>query len=145
MATMGADPAAVARFLVHRGAPASEAPSVFTPCCRQRSDPDAILDVRMVTNLPYDWLCDGCRHRLVADLRNTWTRSRLSRAAGLGWPEIRAYRVKELLAERMTQTGKLDPTDRVDIESMTPEQNIPGTEPPTGPTIPFRPGSRRRR
>ena len=65
-------------------------------------------------------------------------------AAGLGWPEIRSYRVKELLAARMTQTGKLDPADRVDIEAATPDRDIPGTEPPVGPTNPFRHGRRRR-
>ena len=124
---LGADPAALARFL-ERGA-SGEAPSIRAPCCGRRTDPDSVLDVRMVAGLEHDWLCDACRFRLIADKRNGWTRSRLARAAGLGWPEVRELRIQELMAEEMRQNGRMDRQETFKrLQRETPATNIPGTE-----------------
>ena len=135
MANLGADPDVLAQFLkappsgTERGA----APSISAPCCGRRTDPDSVLDVRMVGGLEHDWLCDACRFRLIADKRNGWMRSRLARAAGLGWPEVRELRIQELMAEEMRQNGRMDRQETFKrLQRETPATNIPGTEAPPG-------------
>ncbi len=134
MAGMCSDPAELAKYRVHLGR-SGEAVSIITPCCGRRTDCDSVVDVRAVANIPHDWLCDGCQHRLAADKRNTWTRSRFARATGAGWREIKGLRVKELLNEKMQTEGRLTPDiDRPVIEASLPNntRDIPGTEPPGG-------------
>ena len=131
MANLGADPVALARFL--KGPVRGEAPTINAPCCGRRTDPDSVLDIRMISAIDHDFLCDGCRHRLVADKRNGWTHSRLARAAGLGWPEVREHRIRELMAERMQLEGRINRREAWEqIESDLPMRDIPGTEAPPG-------------
>ena len=134
MANLGADPEMLARYRVMpAGYQSGEAPSVYAPCCGRRTDCDSVLDVRMIDGIAQDWLCNACRHRLVADRRNGWTKSKLTRAAGLGWPEVRELRAKELLAERMRRDGRLQIEDAIrEMERELPERDIPGTEAPPG-------------
>lgn len=134
MANLGADPLALARFL--KPLPAGslgrgEAPTISVPCCGRRTDPDSVLDVRMVDGIAHDFLCDACRHRLIADTRNGWTYSKLARAAGLGWPEIREHRIRELMAEEMRRDGRIDRGNTFDrLQRDVAERDIPGTEAP---------------
>ena len=134
MANLGADPEVRARFV--KPAPPGtighgEAPTIQAPCCGRRTDPDSVLDVRMVPGIGHDFLCDACQHRLIADGRNGWTRSRLARAAGLGWPEIREHRIRELLHEEVRREGRIDRrTALARIEATTPARDIPDTEAP---------------
>ena len=77
--------------------------------------------------------CDACRHRLIADNRNGWTRSKLARAAGLGWAEIREHRIQELMIEEMRRDGRMDRQETFKrLQAETPANNIPGTEAPLG-------------
>ena len=131
MANLSADPNALARSLV-RGATGT-APTIIAPCCGRRTDPDSVLDVRMVPGITHDFLCDGCRHRLVADERNGWTHSRLARAAGLGWPEVREHRIRELMVEEMRRDGRMDRQETFKrLQAETPARDISGTEAPPG-------------
>lgn len=131
MANLGADPEALARFL-ERGA-SGTAPTVRAPCCGRRTDSDSVLDIRMVPGIDHDFLCDACRHRLVADKQNGWTHSRLARAAGLGWPEIRERRIQELMAEEMWKNGRIERQKTfARLQEETPARNIPETEAPPG-------------
>lgn len=135
MANLGADPKVLARFLKapRPGTVRGEAPSISAPCCGRRTDPDSVLDIRMVQGIAHDYLCDACRHRLIADKQNGWTGSRLARAAGLGWPEIREHRIRELMAEEMQREGRIDRQKAFErIQKETPATNIPGTEAPPG-------------
>jgi hypothetical protein len=87
----------------------------------------------MVPGIDHDFLCDACRHRLVADKRNGWTHSRLARAAGLGWPEVREHRMREIMAEEMRRDGRINRQKAFErIQRNTPASNIPGTEAPMG-------------
>ena len=131
MANLSADLEAVERFRIGPGG--GEAPTIKAPCCGRLTDPDSVLDVRMIPGSDHDFLCDACRHRLVADKRNGWTHSRLARAAGLGWPEIREHRVRELMAEQMQTDGRINRREAwVQIDRDLPARNIPGTEAPPG-------------
>ncbi len=131
MTNLGADPDALAQYRIGTGG--GEAPTITAPCCGRLTDPDSVLDIRMVPGIDHDFLCDACRHRLVADKRNDWTHSKLARAAGLGWPEIREHRMRELMAEEMQRDGRMDRQKRADqIQAETPASNIPGTEAPPG-------------
>jgi len=82
MATLGADAEALAKALVMPNVHRDCVPSVYAPCCGRRTDSDGVLDIRMVPSLPGDWLCNHCKHLLLADPKNGWTASRLARAAG---------------------------------------------------------------
>lgn len=98
-------------FRVFRDAPfnpSARATEVFAPCCGRRTAADAILDVRAVPGtivrgggyLPavdQDWLCDGCRARLIlgASGSNVWTASRLFSACGAAPEVIEGFRVRE--------------------------------------------------
>ena len=128
---LGADKEVLARFL-KRGT-SGEAPTILSPCCGRRTDPDSVLDVRMIQGIAHDFLCDACRHRLVADPGNGWTYSKLSRAAGLGWPEIRERRIQELMAEEMVRDGRINRSEAFTrLQRDVPATNIPGTEAPPG-------------
>lgn len=128
---LGADSAALARFL-KRGARGT-APTVHAPCCGRLTDSDSVLDVRTIPGIAHDFLCDTCRHRLVADNQNGWTPSKLARAAGLGWPEIRERRIQELMAEEMRTNGRMDRQKTfARLQKETPTTNIPETEAPPG-------------
>ena len=136
MANLGADKKALAQFLKappHGSLGRGEAPNIDAPCFGRRTDPDSVLDVRMVEGIAHDFLCDACRHRLVADPENGWTYSKLSRAAGLGWPEIRERRIQELMAEEMRANGRIERQKTfARLQRETPETNIQGTEAPQG-------------
>ena len=133
---LGADKQALAQFL-KRGATGT-APTVRAPCCGRRTDPDSVLDVRMIPGIAHDFLCDACRHRLRADPENGWTSSKLARAAGLGWPEIRERRIQELMVEEMQRNGRINRTEAfARLQRDTPERDIPGTEAPSW-TTPWR-------
>ena len=128
---LGADKEVLARFL-KRGA-SGEAPTVHAPCCGRLTDSDSVLDVRMIQGIAHDFLCDACRHRLIADNHNGWTHSKLARAAGLGWPEIRERRIQELMAEEMRKNGRIERQKTfARLQKETPAINIPGTEAPPG-------------
>ena len=128
---LGADKEVLARFL-KRGT-SGEAPTILSPCCGRRTDPDSVLDVRMIQGIAHDFLCDACRHRLIADPQNGWTHSKLARAAGLGWPEIRERRIQELMAEEMRTNGRMERQKTfARLQKETPATNIPGTEAPPG-------------
>lgn len=130
MANLGADAEALARYRVGPGG--GEAPTITAPCCGRLTDPDSVLDVRMVQGIDHDFLCDACRHRLIADKQNGWTHSKLARAAGLGWPEVREHRIRELMAERMQLEGRINRREAWEqIDRDTPARDIPGTELPT--------------
>lgn len=132
---LGADPIALAaaRKAAGLSGPHGEAPTIRAPCCGRLTDPDSVLDIRMVPGIGHDFLCDACRHRLVADKHNAWTHSKLARAAGLGWPEIREHRIRELLAEEVRTTGRIDRSKaHATISNDLPARNIPGTEAPPG-------------
>lgn len=132
MANLGADPEALARFLVPSRA-SGAAPTIRTPCCGRLTGPDFVLDVRMVPGIDHDFLCDACRHRLVANRHNGWTYSKLARAAGLGWPEIREYRIRELMTEEMRRDGRINRSESfARLQRDVPTHNIPGTEAPPG-------------
>ena len=131
MANLGEDAEALTAALVNPNAKSGTVPSVYAPCCGRRTDSDAVLDVRNVKNIPGDWLCNHCKHHLLADPKNEWTASKLARAAGLGWDEIRELRIKELLRERMVERGVIKiGVDREEIDASLPRENILGTEPP---------------
>lgn len=133
MGNMCSDPIALARYRTHNG-PTGEAVSVRCPTCNRKTDCDSVLDVRMIDGIRHEWLCDTCRHRLIADRRNGWTRSKLARAAGKGWREVKDLRVKELLRERMQVNKRITPdTERTEIASSLPDNtvDIPGTEAPS--------------
>ena len=128
---LGADKEVLARFLKRTNQ--GEATTILSPCCGRRTDPDSVLDVRMVPGIGHDFLCDACRHRLIADPQNGWTSSKLARAAGLGWPEIRERRIQELMAEEMRANGRMERQKRfARLQKETPARNIPGTEAPQG-------------
>ena len=83
--------------------------------------------------IDHDFLCDACRHRLVADEQNGWTHSKLARAAGLGWPEVREHRLRELMAEQMRRDGQIDrDATLARLQRDLPERDVPGTEAPPG-------------
>lgn len=133
---LGADQQVLAlllKALSPGAAPRGEAPTILSPCCGRRTDPDSVLDLRMIPGIAHDFLCDACRHRLVADTQNGWTSSKLARAAGLGWPEVRERRIQELMAEEMRSNGRLDRQKTfARLQQETPAINIPGTEAPPG-------------
>ncbi len=129
MANLGADKQALERYRIGGG----QAPTVKAPCCGRRTDSDSVLDVRMVSGIDHEFLCDGCQYRLIADKQNDWTRSRLARAAGLGWPEIREHRAREVMAEEVCRDGRINRSEAcARIRSELPERDIPGTEAPPG-------------
>ena len=135
MANLGADKEVLARFLtpLSPGTVRGEAPTILCPCCGRRTDPDSVLDVRMIQGIAHDFLCDACRHRLIADPQNGWTSSKLARAAGLGWPEIRERRIQELMAEEMRSNERMERQKTfARLQKETPTTNIPGTEAPPG-------------
>ncbi len=136
MANLGADKKVLARFLKappHGSLGRGDAPSISAPCCGRRTDPDHVLDVRMVPGIAHDFLCDACRHRLIANPKNGWTSSKLARAAGLGWPEVRERRIQELMAEEMQRDGRIDRSEaHARLQRDVPERDIPGTEAPPG-------------
>jgi hypothetical protein len=83
---------------------------VTAPCCGRRTAADTILDLRAVPGtvvragghgspVDHDWLCDGCWNRLVADPRNTWTRSRLMSACGAPPDMVREHYARERAEE----------------------------------------------
>ena len=133
---LGADKKVLARLLKappHGSLGRGEAPNIDAPCCGRRTDPDSVLDVRMVEGIAHDFLCDACRWRLVADKHNGWTRSRLARAAGLGWPEIREHRIRELMAEEMQRDGRINRSEAFTrLQRDVLKRDIPGTEAPPG-------------
>lgn len=133
MAYLGQDRDALAAALVTPGVAPDDGivPSVYAPCCGRRTDCDAVLDVRTISNIPGDWLCNHCKHLLLVDPTNGWTASKLARACGHGWDEIRQLRIKELVRERMAERGGIQiEVDRKEIAASLPLENIPGTEPP---------------
>lgn len=133
---IGADLEVMARLLRPRDferLKGGAAPTIKAPCCGRQADVDSVLDVRGVPGIGHDFLCSACRHRLIADKQNDWTHSRLARAAGLGWPEVREHRIRELAAEEEIRDGRIDrhATQRR-LRREVPETNIPGTEAPPG-------------
>ena len=143
MANLGADVNALAlaraaELRTHKGPvgetlPPGEAPTLRAPCCGRKTDQDCVLDVRMVPGIAHDFLCDACQHRLIADKQNEWTRSKLARAAGLGWAEVREHRIRELMTDEIRLKGRIDRSEaHTRINGELPDRDIPGTEAPPG-------------
>ena len=104
------------------------------------ADPEAL--VRFLTGpVTAGWFCprpalDGMRHTgSRARGPAPCTYSKLARAAGLGWPEVREHRIRELTAEEMRRDGRINPTEAfARLQRTVPELDIPGTEAPSGVT-----------
>lgn len=66
---------------------------VHAPCCGRRTAAFTVIDVRSIPGTivraggwrhaqDHDWLCDGCRSRMIADKSNDWTLSKLLEEQG---------------------------------------------------------------
>ena len=82
---------------------------VIAPCCGRRTAADTVFDVRGVPGTvvsggvavakDHDWLCDGCRWRLVAAAAsNGWTHSRFLAACGAHPDTVRQHYLGEIAA-----------------------------------------------
>jgi hypothetical protein len=79
---------------------------VIAPCCGRRTAADTVFDVRGVPGTvvsggvappeDHDWLCDGCRWRLIADASNDWTASAFLAACGARPDTVRAHYLAEI-------------------------------------------------
>lgn len=88
---------------------------VYAPCCGRVTAADTVFDVRGVPGtivggggvrppVDHDWLCDGCRWRLIAQAAaNGWTASRFLSACGAHPDTVRAHYLGEqaALAEQL--------------------------------------------
>ena len=135
------DPLVLAEYLVFPEIEARPSSSVLAPCCGRKTSADTVVDVRAVLNTvvraggyreatDHDWLCDGCRTRLIRDRANGWTPSRFARATGEPWEVVKDLRAREMVTTRL----KLAPGNPDDlfheIMATLPDTDIPNTEHP---------------
>ncbi len=141
MATLFDDKVVLAQYLVFFEIVPRPTSSVYAPCCGRKTSADVIVDVRQVPTtlvcaggvraaMDHEWLCDGCRTRLVRDRANGWTPSRFARATGEPWEVVRDLRAREIVAIRLKLApGKAD-TLYEEVLARLPDIDIPNTEHP---------------
>lgn len=102
-------PEIVAKYL-HKGEATHRNAIVRAPCCGFLRSASEIVDVRDVPGTivkgggvgpakDHDWLCSGCRGRMIRDKRNSWTTSKLMEARGAPAQHVVDWRAREDLAE----------------------------------------------
>lgn len=123
MKTLADYPELMFELRVHRDSmavfdPARGTTEVIAPCCGRRCAADCILDVREVPGTivkggghqepkDHDWLCDGCRDRMIREPSNDWSTSKLFEAAGADPATVRQIKIRE----RVDQLEREDMAD----------------------------------
>lgn len=100
--TLADDPEAFREHLKGDREDPPPAATVVAPCCGRECGADMVVDCRSIPGVAADWLCDGCRGKLLRG-PNEWTRSKLHRARGAPAEAVRRERVRELAEQRMRE------------------------------------------
>lgn len=109
--TLADEPGLTRQYRVHKDAPfdpSCTTTEVFAPCCGRRVAADAVLDVRGVPGTvvrggghrpakDHDWLCDGCRDRMIREAGNPWTAATLMEQCGAPIDAVRSLKLHERL------------------------------------------------
>lgn len=120
-------PEIVARY-IHKGEPTSRNAVVHAPCCGNLRLASEIIDVRDVPGTrvkgggvgeerDHDWLCSGCRSRMIRDKTNDWTDSKLLRARGGPAQHANDLEAREWLEETRRQEWKRDKDFPIDPQA----------------------------
>lgn len=111
--------------------------TVEAPCCGRTCAADMVTDVRDVSGIDRDWLCDGCRWTFLKVEENGWDRPTFFRALGAPEEAVRDAWVQEQVSQAEKRAVEADELfkrheARAAAEERLPETGMPsGTEPPS--------------